>query len=110
MHVVTLCMSAVQSLAGSLLVYNTGRSLGQFVGVMKTCEGRVAVPDVLITAVGTKIWRLDDAGGRRVATGQEWVEDMKWTRHLDHCWNLSTARKVANRLISHYKDPSMAKV
>ena len=47
--------SHMQALAGSLLVYNTGRSLGQFVGLMRSCEGRVAVPDVLITAVGTKV-------------------------------------------------------
>ncbi|PNH04622.1 Ribosomal protein S6 kinase alpha-4 [Tetrabaena socialis] len=42
------------SLAGSLLVYNTGRSLGQFVDLMKKCDGKVAIPDVVITAVGTK--------------------------------------------------------
>ena len=44
-----------QALAGSLLVYNTGRSLGQFVELMKRCDNKVAVPDMLITAVGTKV-------------------------------------------------------
>ncbi|KAG1676847.1 hypothetical protein FOA52_010356 [Chlamydomonas sp. UWO 241] len=46
-----------QALAGSVLVYNTGRSLGQFTGLLKNCDGRVAVPDVLVTAVGTKVWK-----------------------------------------------------
>jgi hypothetical protein len=44
-----------QALSGSLLVYNTGRSLGQFVELMKRCDGKVAVPDAIITAVGTKV-------------------------------------------------------
>ena len=47
--------SPLQALANSLLVYNTGRSLGQFVDLMQRCGGRVAVPDVLVTAVGTKV-------------------------------------------------------
>lgn len=41
-------------LAGSVLVYNTGRSLGQFVSLLEQKAGALAVPDVLITAVGTK--------------------------------------------------------
>lgn len=98
-----------QALAGSLLVYNTGRSLGQFVGLMKSCDGRVAVPDVLITAVGTKVWRLD-VSGRRMANGCEWIEDLKWARLLDQHWNLGIARKVAHKLVNHYNDPGMAKI
>ena len=42
------------ALAGSVLVYNTGRSLGAFQGLLDGLEGALAVPDVLITAVGTK--------------------------------------------------------
>jgi len=44
-----------QALVGSILCYNTGRSLGQFVDLMQRCRGCVAVPDVLVTAVGTKV-------------------------------------------------------
>ena len=42
------------ALAGSVLVYNTGRSLGQFTGLWAEKGGALALPDVLITAVGTK--------------------------------------------------------
>ena len=43
------------ALAGSILVYNTGRSLGQFVALLRQKGGALALPDVLITAVGTKV-------------------------------------------------------
>jgi Sucrose-6F-phosphate phosphohydrolase len=43
------------ALVGSVLVYNTGRSLGQFVALMAEKQGALALPDVLITAVGTKV-------------------------------------------------------
>ncbi len=36
-------------------VYNTGRSLGQFVSLLTEKAGKLALPDVLITAVGTKV-------------------------------------------------------
>ncbi len=42
------------ALAGSVLVYNTGRSLGQFTALWAEKAGALALPDVLITAVGTK--------------------------------------------------------
>jgi hypothetical protein len=48
------------ALAGSVLVYNTGRSLGQFQSLMREKTGKLAVPDVLITAVGTKV-RMDSS-------------------------------------------------
>ena len=99
-----------QALANSVLVYNTGRSLGQFVDLMQRCGGRVAVPDVLVTAVGTKVWRLDAGTGRTRASGLEWIEDLEWAKKLDACWNLATARKVAAKLIGHYNDPGKVKV
>lgn len=43
------------ALAGGVLVYNTGRSLGQFVSLIQDKSGALALPDVLITAVGTKV-------------------------------------------------------
>lgn len=45
----------VASLCGSKLVYNTGRSLGQFISLLQEKEGALAMPDVVITAVGTKV-------------------------------------------------------
>lgn len=43
------------ALCNSVLVYNTGRSLGQFKGLLQEKAGVLAVPDALITAVGTKV-------------------------------------------------------
>lgn len=43
------------ALCASVLVYNTGRSLGQFVYMLQEKMGVLAVPDVIITAVGTKV-------------------------------------------------------
>lgn len=42
-------------LRGGVLVYNTGRSLGQFTHLYADKRGKLALPDVLITAVGTKV-------------------------------------------------------
>ena len=41
------------ALSGSVLVFNTGRSLGQIQSLL-TEKGKLAIPDALITAVGTK--------------------------------------------------------
>ena len=43
------------ALAGSVLVYNTGRSIGQFLGLLEAKQGALPVPDVVISAVGTKV-------------------------------------------------------
>lgn len=43
------------ALTGGVLVYNTGRSLGQFKSLWQEKRGLLALPDVLITAVGTKV-------------------------------------------------------
>ena len=45
------------ALSGGVLVYNTGRSLGQFKSLWQEKRGLLALPDVLITAVGTKVSR-----------------------------------------------------
>ncbi len=39
-------------------MYNTGRSLGQFKSLWQQKQGLLALPDVLITAVGTKVASL----------------------------------------------------
>lgn len=53
------------ALAGSVLVYNTGRSLGQFVSLLQQKGGALPVPDVLITAVGTKVNPLSPCAASR---------------------------------------------
>ena len=42
-------------LAGGVLVYNTGRSLGQFQELLESKAEALALPNALITAVGTKV-------------------------------------------------------
>lgn len=43
------------ALAGGVLVYNTGRSLGQFQELLASKAAMLALPNALITAVGTKV-------------------------------------------------------
>jgi hypothetical protein len=43
------------ALCGGILVYNTGRSLGQFIALHEEKSGTLALPNALITAVGTKV-------------------------------------------------------
>lgn len=57
------------ALARSVLVYNTGRSLGQFVSLVNSQQGRLALPDVLVTAVGTKVFHLKAEARASVAAG-----------------------------------------
>lgn len=47
-------LSSAAQLPHCVQVYNTGRSLGQFVSLMEEKAGGLALPNVLITAVGTK--------------------------------------------------------
>ena len=46
------------ALAGGILVYNTGRSLGQFQELMQAKADGLAMPNALITAVGTKVGHM----------------------------------------------------
>lgn len=55
MHTSTCSRENTASLGGSVLVLNTGRSKGQLMKLLKDKEDVIAVPDVLITAVGTKV-------------------------------------------------------
>jgi hypothetical protein len=74
---------------GSPLPSLARRSLGQFLGLLEWKGGALPLPDVLITAVGTKIWRLDTQGGTRgTASGAAWQEDQQWARALDEGWDL----------------------
>lgn len=43
------------TLAGGVLVYNTGRSLGQVQQLLESKQDTLALPNVVITAVGTKV-------------------------------------------------------
>lgn len=91
------------SLGGSVLVLNTGRSKGALMSLLQDKEAVVAVPDVIITAVGTKIWHRRSThrafGG---CTSDDYEEDVAWTTRLGHNWDLAAARAVAEELMSKY--------
>lgn len=88
------------ALAGSMLVYNTGRSIGQFLGLLEAKAGALPVPDVVISAVGTKIFRLDTEGGTRsTASGMVYHEDLQYSRTLDEGWDLAVARAAAGAVL-----------
>ncbi|KAF8054588.1 SPP2 [Scenedesmus sp. PABB004] len=90
------------ALARSVLVYNTGRSKGQLIWLLKE-KPMLAVPDVLITAVGTKIWYLPD--GMRAfqdPTEVEWIEDTNWSRRLDEGWDLQQALSAAGEMLKSF--------
>lgn len=92
------------ALAGSILVYNTGRSLGQFMYLWREKNGALALPDVLITAVGTKVWLLDEeSAGRGRANGLKWKEDLNWAARLDEGWDLGAVKRVANKVIARHE-------
>lgn len=90
------------ALANSILVYNTGRSVGAVVGLLEQKGGKLAMPDVLITAVGTKVWLLDEV--RSNATGTKWREDEMWAHRLDEGWDLEKARSVGESAVGNFRD------
>eukprot|EP00884_Botryococcus_braunii_P004434 jgi/Botrbrau1/13992/Bobra.150_1s0004.1 len=88
------------ALCGGVLVYNTGRSLGQFMSLHEEKNGTLALPNALITAVGTKIFLLDNSGSdRSTASGGQWKEDMHWAHRLDKGWNLAEVKRVAGQIV-----------
>lgn len=98
----------VASLSGSFLVYNTGRSQGQFTGLLESKAEILPIPDALITAVGTKVFLLDTEGGSRAtASGMVWQEDAAWAESLDEGWNLGAARSAAQAVIEELKSRSI---
>lgn len=71
---------------GGVLVYNTGRSLESFQQLLASKAGVLARPDLLISAVGTKIY--DNVNG-------SWEEDKGWEAQLQAGWNLTVVREAA---------------
>lgn len=61
------------ALCGGVLVYNTGRSLGQFTKLLEEKSGTLAVPNALITAVGTKVSRSTFLSRKAVQRGQDFL-------------------------------------
>lgn len=60
------------TLCSSILVYNTGRSIGQLTGLLEYRQGSMTVPDAIITAVGTKVFLLNRKAVRSKANSGSW--------------------------------------
>jgi len=68
------------TLCSSILVYNTGRSIGQLTGLLEYRQGSMTVPDAIITAVGTKVFLLSRKAVRSQADSGSWyVQLSTWT-------------------------------
>lgn len=87
------------TLRGSILVYNTGRSIGQLTGLLEHRKGSMAVPDAIITAVGTKVFLLNRKATRVTADSESWVEAEGWSALLSRNWSLETARRAAESCV-----------
>lgn len=60
------------TLCSSIMVYNTGRSIGQLTGLLESRSDCMVVPDAIITAVGTKVFLLNQRKTRSTARGDSW--------------------------------------
>jgi sucrose-6F-phosphate phosphohydrolase len=97
------------ALTGSFLVFNTGRSFGQVLGLLEHMKGTLPIPDAIITAVGTKIFLLDrEKGHRGTSSGSHWHEDVQWAKSLDHGWDLNKARIAASEVIAELSGEQIA--
>ncbi len=75
------------------------RSLESFLELLQSKRQCLAVPDALITAVGTKLYEHDAA-----ATGQhQWREDAVWLSQLDWGWDLELAREACYRALAEVR-------
>eukprot|EP00878_Enallax_costatus_P014266 GHUV01014922.1.p1 GENE.GHUV01014922.1~~GHUV01014922.1.p1 ORF type:complete len:413 (+),score=120.28 GHUV01014922.1:330-1568(+) len=91
-------------LRGGLLVYNTGRALDSFKKLLQDKSHCLAHPDVLISAVGTKIYNFTSDAG--------WKEDMGWSKQLDQGWKVAAVRDAAyaalakvGKDVMHFRPP-----
>jgi sucrose-6F-phosphate phosphohydrolase len=76
--------------AGGRLVYNTGRSLELFYRLLDDKRHCMPEPDVLISAVGTKIYAKDSSNC--------WVEDGTYAASFTN-WNLESVREAAYKAL-----------
>jgi hypothetical protein len=60
------------ALCSSIMVYNTGRSIGQLTGLLEHRKDCMVMPDAIITAVGTKIFLLNRRCTRPTAHVDAW--------------------------------------
>ena len=63
------------------------RALDSFKKLLQDKSHCLAHPDVLISAVGTKIYNFTSDAG--------WKEDMGWSKQLDQGWKVAAVRDAA---------------
>ncbi|WIA20655.1 hypothetical protein OEZ85_005031 [Tetradesmus obliquus] len=86
-------------LRGGLLVYNTGRALDSFKQLLADKAHCLAHPDVLISAVGTKVYNFTPKNG--------WQEDKGWAGQLDVGWRVEAVREAAYAALANVGKDSM---
>eukprot|EP00899_Mesostigma_viride_P029311 jgi/Mesvir1/9565/Mv12745-RA.1 len=72
--------------AGSKLAYSSGRSIENFLNLLKEKVGILAAPDVFIGAVGTQIYLRQKDGTL--------VQDREWDARLNEHWDVSVVAKI----------------
>lgn len=92
--------------AGGRLVFNTGRALDLFLALLEEKEHVMPEPDLLISSVGTKIYRKKE-------NGDGWEEDVDYVARLDAGWRLEAVREAAYAAMAavgkesyHFRPPS----
>jgi sucrose-6F-phosphate phosphohydrolase len=92
--------------AGGRLVYNTGRALDLFLQLLDEKAHCLPEPDVLISSVGTKIYRKEKNTG-------SWVADEEYEKRLGKGWDLDAVREAAYSSLAtvgnekmHFRPPS----
>lgn len=68
-------------------IVNCCRALDSFKSLLQEKAHCLAHPDVLISAVGTKIYNYTPDAG--------WQEDMGWSKQLDQGWKVAAVRDAA---------------
>eukprot|EP00210_Caulerpa_lentillifera_P000298 g291.t1 len=86
------------SFTNSTLVYNTGRSLDSFVQLLDEKKECLITPDVLISAVGTKIHKHDEG---------LWNEDPGWVVKMEKDWDLLVVTEAAESAVTVVGSESM---
>jgi sucrose-6F-phosphate phosphohydrolase len=91
--------------AGGRLVYNTGRALDLFLSLLDEKAHCIAEPDLLISSVGTKIYKKNSTSS--------WVLDEEYEKRLGNGWELEAVRESAYAALGsvgkdqmHFRPPS----
>ena len=84
-------LSNEHSERGSCLAYSTGRTIGQYLE-LRNEKASLAEPDVLICAVGTRVYERREGG--------DWVENEGWRAKLDERWCGDEAMRAAKGAIT----------